>query len=192
MIDGEAVIQQSLQGSAPPNWRVLPAKVSHFLGSIAGYAIGAVLLLAFIGFLAVNPDARVTLQGSSSDAPNVIQFWRTIDFVVAGVMALACVALLVLGVRGLGTVKQQALVVLPEGFVMQKGTDKKTLSVIEFGAITGIATSVSNGNWTLVIPRANGKGVIKLALDGRFGAPKQIAKMLEEARSQFAIANIRR
>ena len=27
---------------------------------------------------------------------------------------------------------------------------------------------------------------------GRFGAPKQIANMLEEARSQYAIANIRR
>lgn len=191
MIDGEAIIQQALQGSAPPNWRVFPAKVSHFLGSIAGYAIGALLLLGFIGFLIIAPDFAISLQGSS-DAPNVIQFWRTIDFVAAGVMALACVALLVLSIRGLGTVKHQALVVLPEGFVMQKGADKKTMTVIEFGAITGIGTSVRNGNWSLVIPRANGKGAIKLELDGRFGAPKKVAAMLEEARLQYAVARVNR
>jgi len=191
MIDGEAVLQQALQGSAPPNWRVYPAKVSHFLGSIAGYAIGTLLLLGLIAYLAANPDVAISLQGSS-DAPNVSQFWRVIDFVVGGVMVLACVVLLVLSIRGLGTVKHQALVVLPEGFVMQKGAGKKGMTAIEFGAITGIATSVSNGNWSLVIPRANGKGAIKLELDGRFGPPKKIAAMLEEARSQYAIAMIRR
>lgn len=191
MIDGEAVLQQALQGSAPPNWQVFPAKLSHFLGSIAGYAIGALLLLGLIGYLAINPDAAIGLQGSSN-APNVIQFWRTIDFPVAGLLVLACVVLIVLSIRGLGTVKQQALVLLPEGFVMRKGADKKTMTVIEFGAITGIATSVSNGNWSLVMPRANGKGAAKLELDGRFGAPKKIAKTLEEARSQYAIARVNR
>lgn len=191
MIDGEAVLQQALQGAAPPNWRVFPAKQSHFMGNIVGYIIGVVLLLGFIVYLAANPDVAITLQGSS-DAPNVIQFWRTVDFVVAGVAAVGCIVLLVSSVRSLGTLNRQALVLLPEGFVMRKGVEKKTMSVIEFGAISGIATSVSNGTWSLVMPRANGKGTIKLELDGRFGAPKQIAKMLEEARSQFAIANISR
>lgn len=191
MLDGEAIVHQALQGSAQPNWRVFPAKLSHFLGSIAGYAIGALLLLGVIAYLAANPDVAFSL-GSSSDTPNVIQFWRNIDFVVAGVMTLACIALLGLSVRGLSTVKHQVLVLLPEGFVMQKGAEKKTMTVIEFGAISGIATSVSNGNWSLVMPRTNGKGAVKLDLDGRFGSPKQIAKTLEEARSQYAIANIKR
>lgn len=191
MIDGEAVMHQALQGSAPPYWRVFPAKVSHFMGSITGYVIGALLLLGFIGFLIIAPDFVIGLKGAVNE-PSLHALWRTVDFAVAGLGVAGCIVLFISSIRGLGTVKQQALVVLPEGFVMQKGAEKKTLSVIEFRAITGIATSVSNGNWTLVIPRANGKGTLKLALDGRFGAPKQIANMLEEARSQYAIANIRR
>ena len=189
MIDGEAVMQQVLQGSAPPNWRVFPAKLSHFLGSIIGYAIATLLFLGFIGFLVIAPDFAIGLQGSS-DAPNIVQFWHTIDFVVAGALALGCAALLVSSIRGLGSVKQQALVLLPEGFVMQKGTGKKSMTVVNFGAITGVGTSVLQGNWSLVMPRANGDGSIKVELDARFGAPKNIATILQVARMQYAKAGV--
>ncbi len=184
-IDGDAVMQQVQQGTAPSYWRVFPAKLSHFIWSIVGYAIGALLLLGFIGFLSISPGFAVSF-GSSSDAPNVIQVWRTIDFVVAGVMAFACVALFVLSIRSIGSVKQQALVVLPEGFVMQKGAAKKTMTVVHFGAITSVGTNVFSGNWSLVMPRTNGKGTIKVELDGRFGAPKNIATVLQLAHMQYA------
>jgi hypothetical protein len=191
MIDGEAVMHQALQGAAPPNWRVFPAKQSHFMGNIVGYVIGVVLLLGFIVFLIAAPDFVIGLRGAVN-VPSLHSLWRTVDFVVAGVGVVGCIVLLVSSVRSLGTLNQQALVLLPEGFVIRKGADKKAMTVIEFGAISGIATSVSNGTWSLVMPRANGKGAVKLELDGRFGSPKQIAKMLEEARSQYAIARIGR
>lgn len=189
MIDGEAVMRQVLQGSAPPNWRVFPAKLSHFLGSIAGYAIAVLLFLGFIGFLVIAPDFVIGLKGAV-DVPTLHSFWRTVDFVVAGALALGCAALLVSSMRGLGSVKQQALVLLPEGFVMQKGADKKTMTVVHFGAITGVGTSVVQGNWSLVMPRANGNGNIKVEIDARFGAPKNIATILQVARMQYAKSGV--
>ncbi len=184
-IDGDAVMQQVQQGTAPSYWRVFPAKLSHFIWSVLGYAVGALLLLGFIGFLNITPGFAISF-GSSSDAPSAIQFWRTVDFVVAGVLAFCCVALFVVSIRSISSVKQQALVLLPEGFVMQKGAGKKTMTVIHFGAITGVGTSVFSGTWSLVMPRTNGKGTIKVELDGRFGAPKNIATILQAAHMQYA------
>lgn len=187
MIDGEAVMQQVRQGAAPSYWHVLPAKQSHFIGNIAGYTVGALLAFGLLLYLIVDPGFVIGLKGAVN-VESLHNLWRTVDFVVAGIAILACLFLVFAGVRNLGTVNQQALVLLPEGFVMQKGVGKKTMTVIEYGAITGLTTSVSNGSWSLVMPRANGKGAVKLDLDGRYGAPKQIATMLQEARAQYARA----
>ncbi len=187
MIDGDAVMQTVVQGSAPAHWRVYPAKRSYFLGTIVWGAIGVVLFLGFLGFLVLNPDFVFGLKGTL-DEPSLQVFWRVFDLVATGVLALAFAVLLRTGLRELGSVKQQALVVLPEGFVEQTGTDQKTRTVIEFGAITSIAPRVYRGRWMLVMPRANGTGVVTLRLDPRFGSPKTIAMMLQEARNQYGIA----
>ncbi len=187
MIDGDAVMQTVVQGSAPPHWRVYPAKRSYFLGTIVWGVIGVVVMLGFLGFLVINPDFVFGLKGTL-DGPSLQFFWRVFDLVGTGFVALAFAMLLVTGLRDLGSVKQQALVGLPDGFVKQTGTDKKTMTVIEFGAITGITPRVYKGRWSLVMPRANGTGAVTLRLDPRFGATKTIAMILQEARNQYGIA----
>src|SRR5262249_15698522 len=168
---GDAVIRTVVQGSPPPNWRVYPAKRSYFIGSIVWGGVGVGLLLGFLGYLVINPDFVFGLEGAVED-PSLFPFWRAFDFVPTGVTALAFAMLLVTGIRDLGTAKQQARVVLPEGFVMQRGPDQKTMTVIEFGAITSIAPRVSRGRWSLVMPRADGSGALTLRLDPRRGSPK--------------------
>ena len=190
MIDGQAILQQALSGMAPATWQVLPARRSHFVGQIAGGIVGALALLAAIGYLVLNPDFAVGLQGSTN-SPGVFSFWRILDFVVLGALILAALAYAVVSARDMGTMNQQALVLMPEGFVMQKGASPKTLSTIAYEAIGTSRMSISSGNIYLLMSRANSQGTLKLQIDSRFGPAKQLTQRIVEAQLTYARAHAR-
>ncbi len=186
IIDGDAVMQQVQQGTAPSYWFVCPARVSQFLKNIAVFAVFSLLLIGGLRYLQVNPGFAIGLRGAG-DIPELHALWRRIDFGVAGIVLLMLLFFLVSGVRNLATARQQALVLLPEGFVMQKGATRKTMVVIHYGAISEITTSVSNYTLSLVMPRTDGYGTIRVELDGRFGPSDAIAELLQQAHRQYAM-----
>lgn len=184
-INGEAVMQQVLQGAAPSYWYVFPAKPSQFLKNIAVYSVCTLLLLGFLLYLKVHPAFVIGL-GDAAKMPELHDLWRTIDFGAAAIVIPMLLVFLLSEVRNLSTARKQALVLLPEGFIMQKGSSRKTMTVIHYGTITELTTSVSNYTWYLVMPRADGNGIIKLGLDGRFGPSSEIAAILQQAHEQYA------
>jgi len=186
-INGEAVMQQVRQGTVPPYWHVFPAKVSHFLKNIAVCAVFTLLLFGFLLYLMVHPEFAIGLRGAV-EMPELHAFWRMLDFIVVGIAMLILLIFLFSEVWKLGTAHKQALVLLPEGFVMQKGATRRSVTAIHYGAIFEITTSVSNNTWFLVMPLADGYGTIKLELDGRFGPSSEISSTLEQAHLQYVMA----
>ena len=73
------------------------------------------------------------------------------------------------------------LVLMPEGFVMQKGTTSKTMAAIAYANVGTPKVVVQSGTTYLLMSRANGQGALRVTLDGRFGPPKQIAKRIVDA-----------
>lgn len=190
MIDGQAIVQQALQGYAPPAWQVLRARPSHFWGRIIGGIFLTLLVLGFIGYLIVDPGFAIGLRGAVN-VEGLHQFWRTVDFIAGGVFTVAFIGYIVFGVRDLITMDHQVLVLMPEGFVMQKGTTTKTLSTVAYEAVSGARMQIDRGTVNLIMPRASRQGAVKLEIDSRFGKPKPLAQQIIQAQMAYAAYRVR-
>lgn len=148
------------------------------------------LLLGCLLYLRVHPEFAIGLRGAA-EIPELHALWRTIDFIVVDFVILIFLSFLSSEIWKLSTVHKQVLVLLPDGFVMQKGATRKSMTVIHYGAISEITAGVRNYTWFLVMPRADGYGTITLELDGRFGPPSEISEILEQAHRQYAMVRAR-
>ncbi|GAC1451854.1 MAG: hypothetical protein PVSMB4_11990 [Ktedonobacterales bacterium] len=190
MIDGQAIVQQALQGYAPPGWQILRARQSHFLGTIISGIALTLLVLGLIGYLIVDPGFVIGLRGAVN-VDSLHQFWRIVDFIAGGVFAAAFIALTVKGVRDLGTIDNQVLVMMPEGFVMQKGPATKAPLTVAYESTAGARLQIDRGTVYLLLARANRQGALKIEIDGRFGKPKPIAQQIIQAQTAYAAAHVR-
>lgn len=191
MLDGNAIMQQALYGGAPPTWTVIPARRSHFLQTIAGAIVGAVLGVGGIVYLVLNPDFVIGLRGAV-EISSTFQFWRILDYAVCGLIIIGCIVYAISTARNMGSVAQQMLILMPEGFVMQRGDSAKTLSAISYAAIGQPRITVSNGTVYLVMQRAQSANAMRLELDNRFGPAKQIAQRIIDAQATYVAATTRR
>jgi hypothetical protein len=189
VMDGEMVLERVRQGHAVPEWQVLPVRASHFIKSMALYGVGVIVLAALLIVLATHPDYAVT-PGSSIDSASVLGFWRTIDFIVGAIFVLAAVGATLLAVRDYTARHSQLLVLMPEGFVIQTGANARTRRTVSYAAFSGINVTVNRGEYYLRIPRLDGRGSIRIQLDGRFGPPKEIVQRITNAHASFAAAQM--
>lgn len=190
MFDPNQVLQQARAHMSPPNWQVLPAKQSHFLQALFGGIVLIILGIGAAGYLLLNPGFIVGLA-SLVNVDNLFTFWRVADFVICAFIVLGGAGLIRGAVAGMATQEQQMLVLMPEGFVMQKGASSKTMAAIAYANVNTPKLVVQNGAASLLMARANGQGALRVRLDGRFGPPKQIAKRIIEAHQLFVHAQVR-
>jgi hypothetical protein len=164
---------------------VVQAKQSHFMGMLFGGIALVLIGLAAAGFLVLNPDFVVGYRGVV-DASGLYMFWRLVDFALCGAIAAGGGVMIRGAVNGMVTLDHQLLVLLPEGFVMQKGSSSKTMAAVAYASVNTPRVIVRNGTVYLVASRTDGRGAVNMELDGRFGPPKQIAKRIIEAHSMYA------
>lgn len=190
MLDGNAILQQARNGGAPPNWTVIPARRSHFLQTIAGGIIGVIAFGAAIAYLLFNPDFVVGLRGFVN-LSGTSQFWRILDFAICGLAIIASIAYAVSGARDMDSLGEQVLVLMPEGFVMQRGSTSNTLSTIAYAAVRQPRVTITQGTVYLVMARTQDGSVIRLKLDNRFGPAKKIAQRIVDAQGAYVAATAR-
>lgn len=190
MMNGETVLEQVRKGQASPEWQVLPVRAGHFIRSMALYGGGAVVLVVLLIVLATHPDYAVT-PGSSIDTDSVLHFWRAVDFIIGAVFVLATVGATILAVRDYTARNSQLLVLMPDGFVIQTGANARTRHAVSYAAFSGINVTVNRGEYYLRMTRLDGRGSIRIQLDGRFGPPKDIVQRITNAHARFASAQVR-
>lgn len=189
MLDPNQVLQQVQQRTNPPDWQVLPAKQSHFIQSLFGGIALILIGLAAAGYLLLNPDFVIGLRGLV-DLDSMQTVWRIVDFVLCAAIVASGGVLIRGAVAGMATQDQQMLVLMPDGFVMQKGNTSKTMSAIAYANVRSPQVVVKSGTTYLMMARANGQGALRLEVDGRFGPPKQIAKRIVEAHQLYARSRV--
>jgi len=188
MIDGNAIVAQTRQGSVQPTWQVLRGQSSYFYRQAGLGAVVLALGAAGIVYLLANPDTiyGYGLSDNVSISSGEFSFWRSADFVVVGLFALLGIATLIWRLAQSTNASQQLLVLMPEGFVM---STNKT-QTYAFANLRSISVTVRNGTYYLNLLPASGASSVRLQIDGRFGNPKQVTQQIVAARDRFAAAKV--
>jgi hypothetical protein len=79
---------------------------------------------------------------------------------------------------------------MPEGFVIQTGANARTRRAVSYSVFSSINVTVNRGEYYLRMPRLDGRGSIRIQLDGRFGPPKEIVQRITNAHASFAAAQM--
>ena len=189
MIDSNTVIGQVRAGTAPPTWQVLHARQAFFVqGAIAGIVIAIAAVAAAAYLLLSGTVVGYGLNSQTSD--NVLNFWFIVDMVVLVLFLVGGIVFSVTRLRSLGSADDQALILMPEGFVMRLGPAANATRVVNYQGIATLTPTVRNGNVFLVMQAANGRRV-QIELDSRFGKPKPLAQQIQGMHAAYVTANVR-
>jgi hypothetical protein len=174
MIDSNAVVQQASTGMAPPSWQVLPARRSFFMSSAL---IGVVFTLgAIAAAIYLLLSGTIFGIGVNDQTPNnVAFFWFIVDMVLVAAFAIGGIIFAIVRLRGLGSLNQQMLILMPEGFVMRRGTTPKDVTTVNFERVATMTPSVQSSAVVLVMQLAGSGQRAKVELDNRFGPAKKLA-----------------
>ena len=187
LLNADAVMTAVRQGQAPATWQVYRGRVAFHVRQLLGGLL--ILLLGFVGvmYLLLNPDTVIVPgsgQGSALDTgPFAVA--RIGDFVVLAVVLVVGLWLCVSSSSQLTTVRDQALVLLPEGFVI--GAKKPT--AYAYAAMQAIAARNNRGTITFSVTPVGGDRRQTFRLDSRFGDAKHIATQILAARTAWQRAN---
>src|SRR5258708_3008803 len=122
MLSKEEILMYVQQGQAQPDWQVLRPNTSYLVKQVLSYAVIALFFLG-AGAYVIRQDSfafgAVGLVNIGS-----LQTWHTIDEVVVAIGALAFLWLTGKYILDLNTIKNQMLVLLPEGFFLKKRSTK--------------------------------------------------------------------
>lgn len=181
-------MQAVRQGYTPGNWRVFHGRVAYHVRQIIGGVV--ILALGFIGvmYLLLNPHIAVVPGAGSGSTPldeGPFTVARTVDFVVLAVFLLLGLGVSALSASRLTTARDQALVLMPEGFVLSV----KNPVAYAYANMQAIAARNNNGTITFSITPIGGGRNQVFRLDGRFGKPKPIATAILAARAEWQRAN---
>jgi hypothetical protein len=186
MIDANAVLAQLRAGMAPGGWQVLPAKRSHFVtNGVAGFvlAILAIAGAAYVLFTGTVFGYGLTDQTSNSE----LTVWLVIDLVVLLAFVIGGIVSGIRSLAQLDNLDEQALILMPEGFVMRRGSSEKQTTTVSYATVAGIRMTANRGGVYLLI-QPIGRSPFRIALDGRYGKPKQLAQQITGAFARFAAA----
>ena len=184
LFSADAVITAVQQGHAPTQWQVFRARVGYHVQQILGGVF--FLLLGFVGvlYLLVNPHVAIVPGYGSSDTPldsGPFAAARTFDFVVLAIVLLVSLGLSAFAASQLATVRNQMLVLMPEGFVINA---RKPMAYA-FSGMQAMTARNNRGTITFnVTPVGGGRGQT-FRLDSRFGNAKQIATQMLAVRGEW-------
>jgi hypothetical protein len=177
MIDSSTVLQQASTGMAPPTWEVLRARRSFFISSaIGGVCITLGAIAAAIYLLLSGTIVGIGVNDQTPS--NVAFFWFIVDMVALAAFAIGGIAFAVVRLRGLGSIDGQMLILMPEGFVMRRGTATKDTTTVNYQRAATMTPSVQNGTVYLVIQLAGSGQRAKVEIDNRFGPAKKLAEQI--------------
>ncbi|HEV2462049.1 MAG TPA: hypothetical protein VGS80_27155 [Ktedonobacterales bacterium] len=189
MIDSNSVMSQVRSGTAPTSWQVIPARRAFFVqGAIWGVVI-AIAAVAAAAYLLLSGTV-VGYGVNSQTSNNVLNFWFIVDMVVLALFLVGGIVFSITRLRSLGSADDQALVLMPDGFVMRLGPAANATRVVNYQNIATITPTVRNGNTFLVMQTTNGRRV-QVQLDSRFGKPKPLAQQIQGMHAAYATANVR-
>jgi len=114
MLSKEDLVMRIQQGTPEPNWTVVRPKSSYFLGQIVTWFILFLLTVGLAIYYLNTPDHALVLTGASLDTESALRTWRTIDFVVFGLVAVGFLAMLVVPVLDWLARGRQMLVLTPQ------------------------------------------------------------------------------
>jgi len=176
MMDAEAVVQRVKAGAAPADWQVMRAKSSFFVWSAIGGIVFTFLAVVAAGYLFLT-DTIVGIGVNDQTPDNVAFFWFIVDMVVLVAVAIGGIVFAILRARDLGSVNEQMLVLMPEGFVKRVGAGPKGTFSAAYATIARLTPAVRNSTQYLDAMTSDGKRA-SVELDGRFGNAKQVARQI--------------
>lgn len=187
LLNANTVMTMVRQGQAPATWQVYRGRAAFHVRQMLGGLL--ILLLGFVGvmYLLLNPNT-VIVPGSGQDSPidpGPFAVARVGDFVVLAVVLAVGLWLCASSSSQLTTVRDQALVLMPEGFVV--GARKST--AYAYAAMQSIAARNNRGTITFSITPVDSGQRQLFRLDSRFGDARQIATQILAARTAWQRAN---
>ena len=176
MIDAEAIVQQVRAGAAPADWQVMRAKPSFFVWSAIGGIIFTFLAVVAAGYLLLT--GTIVGIGVNDQTPdNVAFFWFIVDMVVLVAVAIGGIVFAILRARDLGSVNEQVLVLMPDGFVKRTGVGPKGTFSATYANIATLRSVVRNSSQYLDAVTRDGRHA-SVEMDGRFGNAKKLARQI--------------
>ena len=176
MINAEAVVQQVRAGATPADWQVMRAKSSFFVWSAIGGIVFTFLAVVAAGYLFLT-GTFVGIGVNDQTPDNVAFFWFIVDMVVLAAVAIGGIVFAILRARDLGSVNEQMLVLMPDGFVKRAGVGPKGTFSATYANIARLTPAVRNGTQYLDAVTPDGRRV-SVELDGRFGNAKKLARQI--------------
>ena len=176
MVNIDMIVAQARNNQVPPTWQVYHGRSSFYVRQIA---IGAFLLVVAAAgtiYLISNPFTAIVPGYASGDNidPQTFTLYRSFDFIMVGLFALAGIVAVIRYLLELGRAYQQVLVLMPEGFVLSTG---KTITYA-YGTIREMKFVRSRYANSLKIYPWNAQKPVSVRLDGRFGNPKQLVSII--------------
>jgi hypothetical protein len=187
MLDSTTILSQVRSGTAPSTWQVYRPSRSFFLQGAIG---GVVLLIAAVAAAAyLLLSGTVVGYGVNDFSPDgVLTFWFAADLVVLLAFAIGGIVLVVGRLRSLGSIDDQVLVLMPEGYLTRTGPSEKQTTLVDFQLIAPVQLTISNGSVYLLSRQQTTGKTLKLEMDSRFGKPKVVAQQILALYGQFAHA----
>lgn len=184
VIDANAAIQQVRSGTAPPSWQVLRARPTFFMWSAIGGVVFTLAAIAAAIYLFVS-NTVVGIGVTDQTPPNVALFWLIVDMLVLAACAVIGVVSAVRHVRRLGSASEQMLVLMPEGFVLRRGTTEKDVTTINYQRIATMTPTAKNGAMVLAMTIAGSGKRAAVTLDNRFGPAKKLASEIAGTHAHY-------
>jgi hypothetical protein len=175
VIDANAAIQQASTGMAPPSWQVLRARPSFFVWSAIGgiaFTLGAIAAVIYL-----RVSHMIVGMGLTDQTPtSVLAFWQVADLVVLAVCVVLGIVGAVRHLRRLGSAADQMLILMPEGFVMRRGTGSKDVTTVNFARVASMTPSAQRGGIALAMRIAGSGKPAQVTFDNRFGPAKRLTQ----------------
>lgn len=185
MLSKEDLILRVQQGIPDPNWTVIRPKSSYFLGQLALWLVLTLLTIGATLYYLNSPTHALVFIGASIDSDAALQSWRTIDFVLFGLLMIAFLSMLAVQMLDLLAIERQMLVSTPEAVFI--GLRRKEHFVAYTGVSNIVPTTQRDGTVKLLIQASTGRTT--LSLDKRFGPPKELAARIVAAWRQWVTAS---
>jgi hypothetical protein len=152
------------------------AKSSFFVWSAIGGIVFTFLAVVAAGYLFLM-GTFVGIGVNDQTPDSVAFFWFIVDMVVLVAVAIGGIVFAILRARDLGSVNEQMLVLMPDGFVKRASVGPKGTFSAMYANIARLTPAVRNSTQYLDAVTPDGRRV-SVELNGRFGNAKKLARQI--------------